>query len=640
MNQMPVTHVDRYEIEKTLGRGAMGIVYLARDPLIDRRVALKTLRLDVDAEIADEFRERFLREAQAAGRLNHPGIVTIHDIGEDRSSGVLYIAMEFIDGRDLKQILATGHRFRPSEAARIVADVAVALDYAHQMGVVHRDIKPGNLILTHNGSARIADFGIARMEHSSLTVDGQFIGTPNFMSPEQITGLALDGRSDLFSLGVVLFTLLTGQRPFTAETMHEVTRKILEEPPPIPSTVDENVPAAFNPIVMKLLDKDPDKRFQTGAELAKVLAALARSLVRREPSDDHGTSVHDPDLDTRAGAGLPPIRVPESRAAPGTRLRDAWRHLTDRISLPEPLTWEVMPGWASVIIGVWAVLWLTVAGFLMLQRPAEMSAAPSAGATRNLHRAVNAMWTARKALADDRLEAARDAGRVALDQAPASPAARALVAEIADRMETQRTSAATQQRVSELVAEGRRAYRAGNYTTAASRFREALDLDPQSELAADYLDLVRDRGRQARQRPTASRPSPDASTELQLPAAGVPAIRHPPGNARITVYYNCPINSGSITVAVDGETVSEIPFDHTKKGFLGIKTEGRGTIKRVLLAPSGPRTVAITLIDAKRGVIGSEAFRQTLPNDSEWTLRIDQEKIASAPSFKLIKTSR
>ena len=313
IGSMAVTHVGRYEVERTLGRGAMGIVYLARDPLINRKVALKTLRLDVDVDVADEFRERFLREAQAAGRLNHPGIVTIHDVGEDRSTGVLYIAMEYIEGRDLKQIMASGHRFRPSEAARIVADVAVALDYAHQMGVIHRDIKPGNLILTRDGSARIADFGIARMESSNLTTDGQFIGTPSFMSPEQITAGPIDGRSDLFSLGVVLYTLLTGQRPFSGETMHHVTRKIVEAPAPIPSIVDDSVPAAFNPIVVKCLDKDPDRRFQTGAELASVLAALARSLVRREPGDDLGTAVHSPDLDTRTGERLPPVRMPEAR---------------------------------------------------------------------------------------------------------------------------------------------------------------------------------------------------------------------------------------------------------------------------------------------------------------------------------------
>ena len=637
---MPVTQVDRYEIIETLGRGAMGVVYLARDPLIDRQVALKTLRLDVDVDTADEFRERFLREAQAAGRLNHPGIVTIHDIGEDRSSGVVFIAMEYIEGRDLKEILASGHRFRPSEAARIVADVAVALDYAHQMGVIHRDIKPGNLILTNDGSARIADFGIARMESSTLTVDGQFIGTPNFMSPEQINGLTVDGRSDLFSLGVVLFTLLTGERPFAAETMHQVTRKILEDAPPIPSVVNPSVPAAFNPIVMKCLDKDPDKRFQTGSELASVLAALARSLVRREPGDDEATAVHAADLETRIKGEMPRVRLPGSGDPTVSPLRRLWRLISDRVELPEPMYWEVQAGWAAAIIGGWAVLWILLGVFLMSQRHPGDLPTPSAGATRNLGRTAAALWTAEEALAAGRYEAARSAVATALDQAPASPAARDLAASIHLAIETERTSAATQRRVSELVEEGRRAYRTGRYTTAAERFAEALELDPQSELAADYLELAQDRARQSRRRTTSTAPARPTGGELELGAAGIPAIAHEPGTARITVYYVCPVNAGSVTIAVDGETVSEIPFDHTTKGFLGLKVEGRGIIKRVLLAPSGQRRVAVTLSDRKRGVIGTQTFTETLPKGSEWTLRIDQPKSASKPAFFLVRTSR
>ena len=141
LKAMSEKRIGRYEIVKTLGRGAMGVVYLARDPIIDRMVALKTLRVDLDAEFADEFRERFVREARAAGRLNHPGIVTVHDVGEDPESGLMYIAMEHVEGRDLKQMLTSGHHFRPSEVARIVADVAIALDYAHSLGVVHRPIR-------------------------------------------------------------------------------------------------------------------------------------------------------------------------------------------------------------------------------------------------------------------------------------------------------------------------------------------------------------------------------------------------------------------------------------------------------------------------------------------------------------------
>jgi len=300
-----------------------------------------------------------------------------------------------------------------------------------------------------------------------------------------------------------------------------------------------------------------------------------------------------------------------------------------------------MPSYAWVIIGAWGFLWLGVAGFLWSQRPPEPFAAPSAGATRNLSRAVSSMWSARAALETDRLEDARSAARVALDQAPASPAARALAAEVGLRIETERTSASTQAQVSELVAQGRKAYRSGNYVSAAGIFREALALDPQSELASDYLGLAEDRSRQtSRRSSTTTTGNRTTGGELTLKPAGVPAVRQIPGNARITLYYICPINAGSITIAVDGEAISEIPFDHSKKGFLGIKTEGHGTIKRVLLAPSGERTIAITLTDRKRGVIGSTTFRETLPTDSEWTIRINQSRSSTDPSFSFVRTSR
>jgi tRNA A-37 threonylcarbamoyl transferase component Bud32 len=639
IHTMPVTHIGRYEIVETLGRGAMGVVYLARDPLIGRKVALKTLRIDLDAEMADEFRERFLREAQAAGRLSHPGIVTIHDVGEDRESGVLYIAMEYIEGRDLKQILASGHRFRPSEAARIVADVAVALDYAHQMGVIHRDVKPANIILTRDGTARIADFGIARLESSNLTMDGQFIGTPNFMSPEQILGRTVDGRSDLFSLGVVLFTLLTGRRPFAGDSMHEVTRKIVEQPCPIPSTVEPEVPAAFNPIVVKCLDKDPARRFQTGTELARVLATLARSLVRREPDDDAGTSIHSPDLETQSGEVMRPVRVPQAAPAspavvakrPGPRAR---------IHLPEPLRWEVTPRWTWTIIGGWLALWTAVISIALAQVDAGPFAAPSEGVTRNLHRCVEALTRATAALQADRLDVASSAVRTVLDQAPASPAARALAAEVNRRMEIERTSAATQQRVADLISEGRRLYRAGDYVAASARFSEALELDPQSELAESFLDLIQDRTRQVRTRPRTSTTPRSRDDDIDLSRARLAATQAKPGTARLTVYFQAPINAGAIVVAVDGETVAEIPFDYTRKGFLGIKRDGSGTVKRVLLVPSGTHKVAVTLSDDKRGNLGSKSFNENLPANSDWTLRVDQPDRFADPSFFLVRTSR
>jgi len=613
--------IGRYEIEETLGRGAMGVVYLARDPLIDRQVALKTLRVDLDAEHVDEFRERFVREARAAGRLNHPGIVTVHDVGEDPETGLMYIAMEYIQGRDLKQLLASGHQFRPSEVARIAADVAVALGYAHSLGVVHRDIKPANIILADDGSAKITDFGIARLETSNLTVDGQFIGTPNFMSPEQITGKKVDGRSDIFSLGVLLFTLLTGQRPFAGDTMHEVTLRIVQEPSPIPSTLGEDIPAALNPIVLKCLEKDPERRFQTGDELAQVLGAVARSLVQRAPGDAGRTNVHQPDLATRIHAEAPPVAQPKSRRA--TLVAGA-REWWGALQLPEWTRWEVESRWAWSILAISSLLLLVSIFGLRSRIDNGPFLGPSESATRNLNSVVGLLQTASARLRAGEPVRAQEAVRSALDQVPTSRAGRELAREIRTAIEAERTSEANQQRVADLVTEGRQLYRNRRYGDASNRFKEALDLDPMNEIATDYLELAEERMRTAqarRSRSSTSRASsPDARTVE-------PALETTPV-------------SGAVSVTLDGESLVEVPFDFSSTGFLGFKRKGRGTLKRVILTPSGSHTVGVQLVGSKQGTIGSASFDRDLAPDSHWTLRVDLPDKNSELNFFLVKAVR
>jgi serine/threonine protein kinase len=617
---MSEKRIGRYELEKTLGRGAMGIVYLARDPIIDRLVALKTLRVDLDAEHAEEFRERFVREARAAGRLNHPGIVTVHDVGEDPETSLMYIAMEHVEGRDLKQILSTGHTFRPSEAARIAADVAVALDYAHSLGVVHRDVKPANIILTADGTAKITDFGIARLETSNLTVDGQFIGTPNFMSPEQITGKGVDGRSDLFSLGVVLFTLLTGQRPFGGDTMHEVTLRIVQEPSPIPSTVSTEIPAAFNPIVLKCLEKNPEKRFQTGKELAKVLGALARSLVQRHPDDSGSTSIHHPDLETRIHGTSPPSVAPTSQVA------GLWRELRQRM-------------WAWIIIGATVVLLGLAFTGLRMKIDRGPFAAPSVASTRNLNAVVGSLRTASIHLGSGDLIVARSAIQAALDQVPSSPAARQLARDIHRAIEAERTSAENQRRVAELVTEGRRVYRAGNYVDSGNIFREALELDPMNEIATSYLELSEERIQRAQTRRTTSR-------STRAAGAGTAAAAPPPtptpasGIARVTLSFDSPISSGAVAITLDGETLAEVPFDFSAKGVLGFKRKGSGTVRRVVLTPSGTYEVGVQLFGEDRSLLGAKTFRKTLAPESRWTLRVDLPGKRSDPGFFLVQSAK
>ena len=199
-----ISQLGKYEIRRELGRGAMGVVYEAFDPLIKRRVALKTIRPDqLASERPDDVVARFRREAQAAGRLSHPNIVSIYECDEDH--GTWFIAMEYVDGRELKEAFANDERFRPADIERIMSQMLAALDYSHRQGVVHRDIKPANIFLLADGTVKVADFGIAHIEASNLTQVGTVVGTPNYMSPEQIMGLPVDGRSDIFSTGVRRF---------------------------------------------------------------------------------------------------------------------------------------------------------------------------------------------------------------------------------------------------------------------------------------------------------------------------------------------------------------------------------------------------------------------------------------------------
>jgi eukaryotic-like serine/threonine-protein kinase len=256
----------RYEIVKELGRGAMGTVFLGKDPRINREVAIKTLRYEeIDAEQIAEVKKRFFREAEAAGRLSHPNIVTIYDVGEDYD--IAYMAMELLDGSDLSKHSNKKNLLPIEEVLRVVCSVASALDYAHANGIVHRDIKPANIMILNNGEIKVADFGIARVMASSKTQTGVVMGTPSYMSPEQIAGKKVDGRSDLFSLGVVLYELIAGERPFNGDSIATLMYNITSSPPPSIKEFSPDIPERLLPILEKLLNKDVEARYQTGKEL-------------------------------------------------------------------------------------------------------------------------------------------------------------------------------------------------------------------------------------------------------------------------------------------------------------------------------------------------------------------------------------
>ncbi len=289
-----IAKLGRYEVLNELGKGAMGVVYLAKDPVIGRLVAIKTIRTsqtgDDDSE-SREFRERFVREAQTAGILSHPNIVTIHDIGEDAETRTSFIAMEYIEGRNLKSLLGDKNRFTWDEIADLVAQIGEALDYAHRKGIIHRDVKPANIILTTDGKVKITDFGIAKIASSNLTTTGQFLGTPNYMSPEQVSGAPVDGRSDIFSLGVVLYELLTNRKPFQGDNLTAISYKIVHEDFTPPGELSPEVPPDFNAVVARAMAKDPWNRYQRGKDLALALYQLKAHLEEQKALQDLGTMV-------------------------------------------------------------------------------------------------------------------------------------------------------------------------------------------------------------------------------------------------------------------------------------------------------------------------------------------------------------
>jgi tRNA A-37 threonylcarbamoyl transferase component Bud32 len=309
-----IGQLGKYRIDSVLGKGAMGVVYKAFDPYIERVVALKTIRKELFSDSQQEdLISRFKNEAQAAGRLNHPNIVTVYDYGEDSESA--YIAMEFVEGTPLNTLMLPG---QPTELARVSAwmgDLLLALEYAHSRGVVHRDIKPANLMITSGAQVKVSDFGIARIESSTLTQTGSMIGTPSYMSPEQFRGETVDGRSDVFSAGILLYQLLSGVRPFVGSAS-TVMQQILNVKPAPPSQLLPALGTGYDRIVERAMAKAPADRYASAREFLDALAAVGHDA----GADPDATALADSDR-TILAAGLQVLNpAPPNGPATGTGL--------------------------------------------------------------------------------------------------------------------------------------------------------------------------------------------------------------------------------------------------------------------------------------------------------------------------------
>ena len=278
-----ISTLGRYKIVAEIGQGAMGTVYKAVDPIIDRTVAIKTINLNLSRQELEEYEQRFQQEIKAAGRLNHPNIVTIYDVG--KTDQVAYMAMECLEGNELKDIIASGQLPSPDSVVDIISQVADGLWFAHQQDIVHRDVKPSNIMVLGGGIAKITDFGIARLPNSAVkTMTGLILGSPRYMSPEQVIGKSIDARSDIFSLGVVLYEALTGVAPFDGDNVNAIMYATVNTTPPPPSQHNRAVPAMLDLIVAKAMAKLLEDRYQTVKELGDDLREVRRQLDSSRPA--------------------------------------------------------------------------------------------------------------------------------------------------------------------------------------------------------------------------------------------------------------------------------------------------------------------------------------------------------------------
>lgn len=543
----------------------MGIVYLAKDPLIGRLVALKTIRAaaHADDDETKEFQQRFIREAQAAGILNHPSIVTVHDIGQDDTNNTSFIAMEYVEGNNLKEVLAQGRALSFDQIADLIAQVAEALDFAHAKGIVHRDVKPANIILLEGNRAKITDFGIAKIAAggANLTSTGQFLGTPNYMAPEQIKGAPVDGRTDIFALGICLYECLTRRKPFGGDSLTSISYKIVHEPFPPLHEINPQIPEGFEDVISNCLAKDPSKRYQRARDMSNALRAVIRGERPIRPADpllaDETIVTRDrqptlevpfPEADqpmpASGGANVGGSTRPLAQASGAVAAANAAARPQPPAGRPQPVAQRVrktltnvraLPAWRrriapAVFIGIIALL---VAGLI----GAVVSIRAKAPKVAAVDTAAEARRQREKTLREEGNALLRQ-GRVTdayakFDElrrlAPRSPYVTDMMQKLNAMRQQEEISKAQQAEAKAKFDEGVALLTAKNYAEAITRLQESFTLNPNSIETADYLKLAQTEWQNAEAAKLAARNQKNTSkvatattapTETVTPAGG------------------------------------------------------------------------------------------------------------------------
>ena len=679
------TQLGRYKILDEIGRGAMGVVYLAKDPLIGRLVALKTFRLGsaLAGRELEMFRARFIREAQSAGILSHPNIVTIHDVVERSDEGATFIAMEYVRGTDLKERLAAG-RLELEEAVHIVSEVAKGLEYAHSKGVVHRDVKPANILITQERLVKLTDFGIARLETSNLTLDGQLLGTPNYMAPEQIQGQATDLRADVFSLGVVLYEMLTGEKPFKGENVTVVTHRIVYDDFTPPEDYVGHLPAPFLALLGRALAKDPGERYPGIREMAEALRAAAAQVRTAESLNDTRV-VFDPQL----------LDLPEPPPLPGPRPAPS---AGGGAAAPGRALWTSARGWARRGAGALsrgaAGAAAAAASAAGAGRRALRRVAPSGSALPSIGRLVLvAAVTAATAsmlgglllFAADRAAAGAPAepppehrqrlaavpllraAHVKLDEgdplaalgylrraeraAPDLPGVSARRRQVEDQARSLDRLEDRVDRVARGLEEARMAAEGARWEEAGRAAREVLAIETGNREAQEIAGradaalarIARRREAEARARPAGggaeegeeadpaaaeravAEPEAPRSAERGEPAAA------PGGRARLEVYYYSAAPEGVLTVYLGEEQLLRESYRFYRKEGLFRTVPKHGEVESSYTVPSGPATLRVLVALPGRPAI-TRILEGNFPDGATRRLevRLSEDRVLSA----------
>ncbi|HEY0593843.1 MAG TPA: protein kinase, partial [Thermoanaerobaculia bacterium] len=534
-------NLGRYEVVRELGKGAMGIVYLARDPLIGRLVALKTIRLtdSGDEEEIREFQQRFVREAQAAGILSHPAIVTVHDIGQDDERGVSFIAMEYVEGPTLKELLQQGKPLTHASIARILAQVAEALDFAHSKGIVHRDVKPANLIVCGEDRVKITDFGIAKIasEAVNLTTTGQFLGTPNYMAPEQVKGASVDGRTDVFALGVVLYECLTRRKPFGGDSLTTISYRIVHEPFSTPHEVDPTIPIEFDEVVNRCLAKDPRDRYQRARDVAAALRAIADG----QPLPP--TPVEAPADPTVVAGKMPTMELPfpEAAAPPAGAKGDF-----EGTKIGRAMKKRIPPAMFVAVIILLVLGLAGAAGWIWSQR----TTVPQIDTKREdmVARQAELRRQGQELLRQGNVEGAYRKFVELQRLAPNSPGVSRSLQQLEQIRGEQASLQERRRQAQEKFAEAKKLYDAKQFAKAIPLFEEAFNLDPSIADAVSFMTMSREQ--------LALRQMRDAERLAAAQVEQAPAVVQGRGASMLVVEYSGDLTEGVLMIQLDGEKIA------------------------------------------------------------------------------------